>query len=351
MERYIALDVHAESTTCAVVSSTGKRLKQVVVETSGSALISFLSAMPGRKHLVLEEGTQSAWLHEILSRQVDELVVAIPAKTAGNKNDSEDAWRLAEQLRTGTLLKKVFKSPELASLRAAVRAYRLLTIDVVRIKNRLKAIFRARGVSLSSEAYDSESRSACLAALPQPSRYQAAMLGQQLDATLPVLEEAEAHLRAEAQKVPSVARVATVPGFGLIRAATLVAATITPARFRTTRQFWSYAGLAIVTRSSSDWIQSKSGWVRGNVNQTRGLNRNRHPWLKDVLKGAALNVTTVMKDHPLRSDYERMLQSGTKPTLARLTIARRLAAAALACWRKQEEYDPSKHKSHIVAVP
>ena len=30
----------------------------------------------GRKRLSLEEGTQSAWLHEILSPHVDELVVA-----------------------------------------------------------------------------------------------------------------------------------------------------------------------------------------------------------------------------------------------------------------------------------
>jgi len=37
VSRYIALDVHAESTTCAVLSSTGKRLKQEVVADHGAA--------------------------------------------------------------------------------------------------------------------------------------------------------------------------------------------------------------------------------------------------------------------------------------------------------------------------
>jgi len=351
MSRYIALDVHAESTTCAVVSSTGKRLKQQVLETSASALISFLKTVPGRKHLVLEEGTYSAWLHETLTPFVDELVVAIPEKLIGNKSDARDAWHLAEQLRMGTIQRQVFKRPrELAALRAAVRAHRLLTSDIVRVKNRLRALFRSRGLAVTAKVYEASSRDTVLGLLPRDSRYQAEILGKQLDALGPLREETEKHLQEEAKRVPSVATVATLPGFGLIRAATLVAVAITPTRFRTTRQFWSYAGLGIVTRSSSDWVKHQQGWVRAEVKQTRGLNRNRHPWLKSVLKGAATSVTTRMPGHPLHADYQRLLRDGTKPNLAKLTIARRIASAALACWKKQEEYDSSKHQSHITAA-
>lgn len=350
MRRYIALDVHAESTTCAVISSTSKRLKQEVVETSSSALISFLKMIPGRKHLVMEEGTQSAWLHETLSPFVDELVVAIVEDSKGNKSDAKDAWVLAEQLRTGTIQRTVFKRPrELARLRAAVRAHRLITSDIVRVKNRLRALFRSRGVSVTAQIYESATRTKLLAVLPEDSRYQVEILGKQLEALEPLREQTEGRIREEAKRVPSVAVVATLPGFGVIRAATLVAVTITANRFRTTRQFWNYAGLGIVTRSSSDWVRNPKGWVRAEVNQTRGLNRNRHPWLKSVVKGAATTVITMI-GHPLHADYERLLRDGTKPNLAKLTIARRLASAALACWRKQEEYDPKKHKSHIVAT-
>jgi len=62
MERYLGLDVHAASCTVAVVSESGKRLRDLVVETNGRALIEALRVIPGRKHLCVEEGTQSSWL-------------------------------------------------------------------------------------------------------------------------------------------------------------------------------------------------------------------------------------------------------------------------------------------------
>ena len=39
MERFIGLDVHAASTTCAVIDARGKRVRVDVVETNGQALI------------------------------------------------------------------------------------------------------------------------------------------------------------------------------------------------------------------------------------------------------------------------------------------------------------------------
>ena len=56
MERYLGLDVHAQSCTLAVISQAGKRLKDVVVETNGQALIEAVQIIPGRKHLCIEEG-------------------------------------------------------------------------------------------------------------------------------------------------------------------------------------------------------------------------------------------------------------------------------------------------------
>ncbi len=196
MDRYIALDVHTESTSCAVLSSAGKRLKLEIVETSGFALISFLKTVPGRKHLVLEEGTHSAWLHETVSPFVDEVVVAIPNKTTGNKSDAKDAWSLAEQLRSGAIQRTVFQRPrELAALRAAVRAHRHLTNDIVRVKNRLRALFRSRAIAVTAELYEPAGRKKSLAALPEDSRYQAEVLSTQLDALVPLLDHAEEYAR------------------------------------------------------------------------------------------------------------------------------------------------------------
>jgi hypothetical protein len=83
--------------------------------------------------------------------------------------------------------------------------------------------------------------------------------------------------------------------------------------------------------------------VRTNLKQTRGLNRNHQPLLKNVFKGAAMTLaSTKMAAHPLHQAYQRLLASGTKPNLAQLTIARRVAAATLAMWKNKETYDPAK---------
>ena len=60
MERYIGLDAHGTSCTFGVVGPSGRKLRHDVVETNGAALVKYLRSFPGRKHLCLEEGTQSA---------------------------------------------------------------------------------------------------------------------------------------------------------------------------------------------------------------------------------------------------------------------------------------------------
>jgi hypothetical protein len=42
--------------------------------------------------------------------------------------------------------------------------------------------------------------------------------------------------------------------------------------------------------------------------------------------------------HPLRLHYDELLDNGTKPNLAKLTIARRIAAIVLSMWKKEEAY-------------
>jgi len=198
MERYIGLDVHAESCTLAVVGPTGKRLKVEVVGTNGAELKQAMRAIPGTKRLCLEEGTQSAWLYELMRSEADEVVVTMPAKRSGPKD--------------------------------------------------------------------------------------------------------------------------------------------------------AYCGLAIVMRSSADWARDRTGkWVRASTQQSLGLNRNRCGLLKEVFKGAAHLVATLMTTHPLHADYQRLLEAGVKPNLAMVTIARRIAAAVLAMWKHEEAYDSEKHRSQVNA--
>jgi transposase len=351
MERYIGLDVHAQSCTLAVMSAAGKRLGLQVIETNGAALKQAFSAMPGNLHVCLEEGTQSAWVYEILKDRAD-VAVIVPERHHGPKDDAHDAWGLAEGLRVGAINRRVYKdSGPYSELRAAMRAYRILRDDVGRTKNRLKAIYRSRGLLPPTEAaFDSERQGTWVRKLPPEQVRSADLLLEQLKLQEALWAKADERLAVASKKHPVVKLLATAPAIGPIRAAQIVATVVTPHRFRTKRQFWAYCGLAIVTRSSADWDRDRNGnWVRAKKVQSLGLNRNRNGGLKEVFKSAAHQIAIQMAGHPLHRDFERLVEGGMKPSLAMVTIARRLAAAVLAMWKHGEVYDPKKHAPKFSA--
>jgi transposase len=346
MDKYIGLDVHAASCTAAVIDARGKTIRAPqVLETNGQALVEFLKMQSGTLPLCLEEGTQSAWLVEILSPHVTEIVVIQVRESRGSKDDARDACALAERLRTGSLDTPVYKQTgPFATLRQLTKTHAMRVQDTVRVQNRIKALFRARGIAVVGKAvYSASQREMWLAKLPASSHVAALLLWEPYDAVCRWRDRAEDDLLAESHRHSITKVLESCPGLGGLRVAQLVSTVITPERFRTRQQFWSYCGLGIVTRSSSDWIQDTRGkWVRAQVQQTRGLNRNHNAMLKRIFKGAATTVIVQYPNDPLHKDYERLCAAGTKPNLAKVTLARKLSAIALSMWKHKEVYDPAK---------
>jgi transposase len=188
MERYIGCDVHASSTTVSVRNASGKRLRRDVVETNGEALISYLQGLGGKQHLCLEESEWSQWLAEILWREVVELVVVQPERRRGSKSDAIDADDLSERVRTGDLGRVVFKDRgRYTDLRELVRAYDMITRDVVRTKNRLKGFYRSRGVRCPGGAvYRAESGAELARRLPRATQRAVSLLRGELEALEPL---------------------------------------------------------------------------------------------------------------------------------------------------------------------
>jgi hypothetical protein len=227
MERYVGIDAHAASCTLAVVGASGKRLKSLVVETNGRALVNAVKTIPGRLHVCLEEGAQSAWLHELLQPHVEEVVVMMAPETRGPKSDARDAWTRAEELRIGAIKTRVFKAPpQFAFLRNAVRAHLMAVGDLTRAKNRLRAVFCSRGVRVGRQVYAEAARTLWVKQLPTSHQPLAQWLGQELDALVPLHEAAEQWLLEEAKTHPIIATLKTAPGLGPIRTAQLVAVVV-----------------------------------------------------------------------------------------------------------------------------
>jgi transposase len=70
------------------------------------------------------------------------------------------------------------------------------------------------------------------------------------------------------------------------------------------------------------------------TNTVRGLNDNRNPQLKYLIKSIALGAS--VRPGPWQDFYQRLLHKGMKPAMARLTLARKIAAITLTVWKKGE---------------
>lgn len=348
MKRFIGLDAHSSSCVFEVVDARGKKVQSAVVETNGQALVEFVKLVPGQKMLCTEEGTHSEWLYELLSPHVAQMVVlGQNEKKRGPKSDRSDAFGLANRLRVNDIQTAVFKEVgAFKKLRAVVKAHDKVVSDVVRTQNRLKALFRSHGVATPGAAvYSAKMRQPFLDELPPSLCPAARTFYAALDALQPVRQEARKEVVAEARRHPAAKILLTCPGLGELRVATVLAVVVSPHRFRTKRQFWSYAGLGIVMRSTSDYHLQDGVWVYGPQWKTRGLSRCHNHQLKDVFKGAAKTVVTRSgaNAEALRGYYQRLVEGGTKPNLALVSLARKIAAIALAMWKQMEVYDP-KHR-------
>ncbi len=343
--KYVALDVHQATTVASVRDDTGRVMARSVLETHGPSIIEFLRGMRGAIHVAFEVGTQSQWVYELVAPFVDRVVVCDPRQVArqGNKGDRVDADRLSELLRLGGLRPVYQGSAHRADLKELTRTYRTLVEDSTRVMLRIKALFRARGIKTPGSAvYHPTRRARWLEQLTERGvRFRAEALYAELDVLRALRPKAKAAMIAEVQRDPAWPVLRTIPFFGPVRVALLLATMGTPWRFRTKRNLWAYAGLAVVTRSSADYT-----WVAGQPVRrrraplTRGLNRNHNRVLKDVFKGAA--TAAAARPGPLQDFYQDLVARGMREELARVTLTRKLAAIALRLWKTGECYDPTQ---------
>jgi transposase len=351
--RYVGLDVHKDTITAAVLNGEGRLVMQSVLATNARAILDFVQGLRGTIHITFEESTHSAWLYGLLAGRAARVVVCDPRKNSllksGSKSDAIDAGKLADLLRAN-LVKAVYHADNgLAMMQQLGRSYMALTEDTTRVMGRLKAIYRGQAVaSRGKKLYGRRHRARWLAQLAEPGlRRRAERLYQEMDVLQGLRREARQELIAESRKHEAVRTLQTVPYLGPIRAAVLLGRVQTPHRFRTKRQFWAYCGLALETRSSADYRYQDGRLVRASKPVfVRGLNRNHNHDLKSLFKGAA--TTSTGREGPFRTFYEGLLSKGMVPAMARLTLARKIAAITLCIWKKGEPFDAERLKQHAA---
>jgi len=349
---YVGMDVHLASIVIVVLNGAGKVKMESIIETGADTVRGFIKQLRGRVYVTFEEGTQATWLYDVLRGLVTEVVVCDPRHNkllaVGNKSDRVDARKLAELLRNGSLQAVYHGDKGQRTLKELVRNYDCLMRDTTRVMLRLKAIFRGRAIACAGhDVYRSDRRAQWLGKLREPGvKQRASFLYEQLTALQGLRHEAKRVMLKEARRHLAYQLLLSIPLMGPISVAQLIAVVGTPFRFRSKRQFWAYVGLAVVTRTSAEYV-TVNGIARRSSRPvaTRGLNRNHNHLLKKVFKSAA---TSACVRGPFKAGYEARVAQGMDASLARLTIARQMAAITLAVWKRGEQFAPERMKQQVT---
>jgi transposase len=211
--------------------------------------------------------------------------------------------------------------------------------------NRVKALYRGWGILCGGQqVYAPRHRSEWLNKIGEAGvRRRAEFLYQQLDALRALRQAVRRDLLAESRKQSATKLLRQIPALGPIRVALLIALIQTPYRFRTKRQLWTYSGLAIETRDSAQYRYVAGQLQRSKKpQQLRGLNENHNHDMKAIFKSAATMVSS--REGPFHDFYQGLLTKGMRPAMARLTLARKIAAITLILWKKGEHFDAEQLK-------
>src|SRR5207247_133780 len=104
------------------------------------------------------------------------------------------------------------------------------------------------------------------------------------------------------------------------------------------------------TRHRTEWLgKIREAGVRRRTKEkfySRGLNKDHNHDLKCLFKAAATRDS--VQPGPFQDFYQRSLAKGIKPTMVRLTLARKIAAITLTLWKKGENFDAEKLKSQAA---
>lgn len=342
-KKYVAIDCHDATLVVEATDEKGSVELRGTVPTRAEAIRGVLEGLKAPLEIVFEEGILAQWLFATLKPLGHRIVVCDPRKNrrSGSKSDRIDTHDLVTRLRQGELSPVFHETGAIEGLKEFVSSYRALVEDCTRVMQRTKSVYRARAIKCRGQGvYTPERRKEWLDLLKPAPRLRADLLAEQLDQIRPLKQRAKKAMVAEAQRHPAFGWIKSVPMFGPIRTAELMAKLITPWRFRTKRQLWGYAGLAVVTYSSADQKIVDGKLIRNpRPAMTRGLNPNHNRLVKEIFMSAAHDGARV--EGVWKTFYEARVREGMSKDMALLTLARKIAAVVLSLWKKGVPFDPT----------
>lgn len=342
MEEYIAFDSHKRYTWVEHEQvATGKVRCYRLEHAPGAIRQALVEAEPGTA-VAIEATANWYWITNEIEQAglVPRLVHPRKAKLMMgqiNKTDKLDAHGLNRLQRNGTLPTVWIPPGPLRELRELTRTRVVLVAQRTRWKNRITATLAKWGLPASeySDPYGKSARAelaARIESLPEQTRWVTQQMLAQLDGLNEQIRQFEQRLEELVEVTPEMQWLMTLPGVGVILAATVALEIGNVGRFPSADRLASYAGTTPRVHASGDRV--RYGRTRPDVNR----------YLKWAFAEAGNSVAVNYKRWPERhvSQLYRRLRIRKGHSKAVGAVARHLAEAAFHVLNRHEGYrDPA----------
>jgi transposase len=341
MKDYAGLDVSLKETSVAVISGSGKILREAKVLSEPQALIEyFASCGLELERIGLEAGPLSQWLHEglrgaglpIVCLETRQVKAALSAQM--NKTDRNDAVGIAQIVRTGWYKEVHVKSRSAQELRVLLSNRRLLLKQRVDIDNELRGILRNFGLKVGRvcKAKFADRVRELLADAPTLVLTVEPMLAVRKVVVVQYTKLHEALLtivRTDAACLRSM----TVPGVGPVTALAYKAGVDNPRRFKSSQAVGAHFGM------------TPRKYQSGELDRNGRISKCGDEMVRSVLFEAAGTVLTRVKQPSSLRDWGLRVAKRRGMGKAKIAVARRLAVILHRMWMDGTDFQAQPEKA------
>ena len=338
MDKFIGFDIDGKKTIACVVQA-GQRDRFATLGSDLEEMRKFLQEQraPGVKiHLTFEISGQAGFLYDGMIDSVDSITVSNPTKMTwiyrtAKKNDRIDARKQAVLLSIGEIPKVHMPSRKVRQWRGALLNRRNLIKRMIQLKNRIRALLKAQGITQSRFGgswwkvanrlwmQELATRRICSQHLW---RMTLAQMLEELELLDKQLKRVTDHLDKYLARHAGGTLLMSIPGVGPRTAEAILAYTDDVSRFQCGKQYCAYFGLTPRLDESGDfrrlghiskqgpslvrWLICESAWR--TIKRSPGLKRFYEKVMAD--QNGRKKIAIVAVARKLLSIIRAMLMTG-----------------------------------------
>lgn len=293
MKYYTGLDVSLKTTFISVIDNKQNIVMEGEVATDADVIFSFLSKNNIRHEKIgIESGQLSISLCKQLRAKgldvtcVDSRHMAAALAARINKNDKNDARGIAKMMRAGLYKEVLVKSDESCQMKIAIGSRKQLVNTKRQVMGTVRGLLKIHGVKINSNVNIGKFILAVERAIKKLDEMSKLSLSPLLR-TLEIIEEAKSKVDELITKFCKddldCKRLMTIPGVGVITAATYTTALDDLGRFEESKTVGAYFGL------------TPRQYASGEINRHGSISKMGHKETRTILYEAAQSLLVVSK--------------------------------------------------------